>query len=358
VRELVIVIPDLYLDSGDISSPATAGGTGVLPGFEHAGRFGRGSAVEGGWRAWLTHWLGRADLANVAPAVVAATAAGVSPGGSAVDTLPPNSTVWIATPVHLIAGLTSLHLDRRSLLRLSPADLADFASSFERTFGDTELRLKAMPSGEFLLQGPATLNAITTEPARALVDRLEGSLPTGSNAAALKRLGTELEMWLHEHPFNDARRQHGELAVTSLWLWGGGRVGTLDHSRQTPAELAFGSDSYLAGLWHVHGGESRPLPEQLGDLLGNPRAPRAVLVAEVTPMLHSNPQWTIFEVLAELDRRFVSPALAALREGAVESVVLIANDRELRVRRGDRLKFWRRPQPGIAGLRAAAPQKR
>jgi hypothetical protein len=369
VRELVIVISDLYLDSDEIGGSSTAGVTGVLPGFEHAGRFGQGSAIEGGWRAWLAKWLGRADLVNVAPAVVAATGAGVSPDARAADP----STVWIATPVHLIAGLTRLHLDRRSLLRLSAAELAGLASSFQRTFGDTELRLKPMASADFLLQGPATLNGVTTEPARALVDRLEGALPTGSNAAALKRLGAELEMWLHGHPLNDARRQHGELAVTSLWLWGGGRVGSHelheltaaredvlapDRSRQAPAELAFGTDSYLAGLWHLQGGETRPLPDELGGLFGNPRVPRAVVVAEVTPLLDSNPHWTVFEALTELDRRFVSPALTALHDGAVESVVLIANDRELRVRRGDRLKFWRRPQPSIAGLRASALQKR
>lgn len=348
MRELVIVISDLYLDSGDIGSSSASGVAGVLPGFEHVGRFGQRSAIEGGWRACLARWLGRADLADVAPAVVAGYGAGVLSRGAAIEPLPQNSTAWIATPVHLIAGLTSLHLDRRSLLRLSAADLADFGSSFGRTFGEAELRLSAMPSGEFLLQGPGTLNAATTEPARVLVNDLEDSLPAGSNAAALKRLGAELEMWLHGHPLNEARRQRGELAVTSLWLWGGGRVGSLDRSRQAPSELAFGTDSYLAGLWHLHGGESRPLPDELDGLFGNPRAPRAVLVAEVTPMLHSNPHWTIFEALAELDRRFVSPALAALRQGAIESVVLIANDRELRVRRGDRLKFWRRPQPPMS----------
>jgi hypothetical protein len=31
--------------------------------------------------------------------------------------------------------------------------------------------------------------------------------------------------------------------------------------------------------------------------------------------------------------------------------VLVANDRRLLVRRGDRLKLWRRPHPGIEGLR-------
>ncbi|MGH8211125.1 MAG: hypothetical protein ACREU6_16315, partial [Steroidobacteraceae bacterium] len=69
VREIVIVISDLYLASGDVgassetdSSPG-ADVMGRLPGFEHAARFGQRSAIDGGWRAWLARWLGRHDLA-------------------------------------------------------------------------------------------------------------------------------------------------------------------------------------------------------------------------------------------------------------------------------------------------------
>jgi hypothetical protein len=80
---------------------------------------------------------------------------------------------------------------------------------------------------------------------------------------------------------------------------------------------------------------------------------RAVLVTEIAPMLQANPQWTVFEALAEIDRRFISPALTALRGGDIETVVLIVNDTELRVRRNDRLKLWRRPRLGVAGLRTS-----
>jgi hypothetical protein len=193
-------------------------------------------------------------------------------------------------------------------------------------------------------------------------------LPQGADAQVLKRFGAELEMWLHEHPVNEARRMRGELPVSTLWLWGGGASTTPadlagssspppslvsggDDSHDAESDIAFGSDAYLAGLWRLRGGESQPLPDQLSDVFSYPRAHRAILVVEVGPMLHANSHWTAFEALAELDRRFVSPALAALRQGEVEGVVLVANDRRLLVRRGDRLKLWRRPRLGIEGLR-------
>ena len=331
--------------------------------------------MKDGWRAWLARWLGRDDLGSAAPASVAAAscsapaepgpsiAAPASVAAAALSTdarasTPPDFTAWIATPVHLIAGLSTVHLDRRSLLRLPRADLESFASDFRRVFSGGEFHLEPMGSGEFLMYGRSPRCTVTTEPARALVGDLGESLPRGADAAALKRLGTELEMWLHEHPVNEARRARGEPPVSTLWLWGGGPA-TLDRStilaaveshNATP-ELAFGSDACLAGLWHLHGGESRPLPDHLTDVFGYPPAQRAALVAEVAPMLHANSHWTVLEALAELDRRYVSPALAALRRGETQSVVLIANDRQFLVRRTDRLKLWRRPRSGVEGLR-------
>ena len=345
-------------------------------------RFGQRRSIEGegGWRPWLARWLGRTDLASVAPAVIAAALADAPPQAAATPpavapsrdltgaattpsrnsaTTPPatppnrNSTAWIATPVHLIAGLTSLHLDRRSILRLPAPDLESYAQDFNRTFAGSDLFLQPLSSGDFLLHGPATLTGSTTEPARALAADLEASLPKGADAKPLKRLGSELEMWLHAIPLNEVRQRRGEVPVSTLWLWGGGScAASITHSPHTQIDLAFGTDPYVAGLMHLHGAPSRALPDQLNSILGDPQAQRAVLVIEVTPMLQSNPHWSVLEVLAELDRRFVAPALAALRQGAVESIVLIANNTELRVRRHDRLKLWRRPQSAVMGLQS------
>ena len=388
VREIVIVIADLYLAPGQTDLPPGAGGLGSLPGLEHAARFGRRRTIkgEGGWRPWLARWLGRDDLTTIAPAVIAAALDAPTRADVAVVTPPaaaaicdsavtppaaaptrdstitppappptPDGTAWIATPVHLIAGLTSLHLDRRSILRLPPTDCESFANDFNRTFAGSDLLLKPLPSGDFLLQGPATLTGSTTEPARALVADLEASLPKGADAKPLKRLGAELEMWLHATPLNETRQRRGELPVSTLWLWGGGpnaaAAMNAAHSPHAHTNLAFGTDPYLVGLTHLLGIPSRALPDQLNSILGDdPRAQRAVLVAEITPMLQSNPRWTLFEALAELDRLFVSPAIAALGAGTVESVVLIANDVEVSVGRRDRLKLWRRRQSTLLGL--------
>jgi hypothetical protein len=39
-----------------------------------------------------------------------------------------------------------------------------------------------------------------------------------------QRILTEIQMALYAHPLNQAREARGELLVSSLWLWGGGRA--------------------------------------------------------------------------------------------------------------------------------------
>ena len=289
-----------------------------------------------------------------------------TPGASAPAPGAP-STLWLATPVHLIAGLTSLHLDRRSLLQLSAAELEGFAADFNQTFGGDDpaaaLRLRPLlPSGQFLLQAPANLKATTTEPALALVTDLEASLPKGPQAAPFKRLGAELEIWLHSHPLNEARRRRGELPVSTLWLWGGGPAPTPAHgasgpgarqdsaSRPEPATVVFGNDAYLVGLSGVSGVDVRALPAELAQVIAHTQAQRALVVTELTPLLHAQPHWTVFDAVADLDHRYMAPALTALTDGRLQGVSFIANNVELRVERGDRLKFWRRRRPGLTGF--------
>ena len=347
MTEFVIVIPDLYLPPSSGEAAGSVHAASALTGLERIARFGRRRALEadGGWRPWLARALGRNDLADVPPAVIVAArlareVATEVPATVRQHTAP---TAWFATPLHLIAGLTSLHLDRRSLLRLSEAEAEAFAADFNQTFGDPDhaasLRLHPLHSGEFLLEAPASFEATTTEPACALVAGLEASLPQGPRATAFKRLGAELEMWLHTHSLNEARRRRGELPVSTLWLWGGGPASTqLGENSAAPRPAVFGHDPYLTGLTSL----SRATAPGQPDLL--------VTEAEVTSLLHANPQWTVLDAVADIDRRIIAPTLDALNDQRYQAVTLIANNVEMRMNRSDRLKFWRPRRPGLSGL--------
>jgi len=369
VREIVVIISDLFLDADDVDSAAKSGR--VLPGLEQLARFGHASAAHEGWRAWLARRLGRDDLATVAPAAVAAATSrdtsrasdstasrdtnDASDSIGARDASAPGGSVWFATPVHLIASLTSLHLDYRGLLRLPPDALRRLAQDFARVFGDSGFHLEPTSSHLFLLRSRDAIAARTTEPARALAGELRGSLPVGADAGVLKRLNGELEMWLHSHPINDERTRRGELPLSTLWLWGGGPA-LVSRDSLASSDVIFASDPYVVGLCHLTGASCRAMPERLPDLSGFPAVQKIAVVAELTPSLQANPAWTMFEALADLDQRYLIPALSELRRGTLDSVTLVANDTQLRIERRDPLKFWRRPKSGIAALLPVSPR--
>src|SRR2546423_996126 len=215
VREIVIVIADLYLPQG------AAAVAGAAPGIERALRFGERAALEHGWREWLAHELGRADLAGAAPACVAA--AELAPAGPPAGA---SGTLWIATPLHLSAGAARAVLDHRGVLRLPPAELAALAAAFQDTFGPSGFTLMPLSSGGFLLRTVGIAAVATTEPARCAGGDLAAALPSGPAAAPLRRLLVEIEMWLHGQALNEARRRRGEPPGMTLWPWGApGRAG-------------------------------------------------------------------------------------------------------------------------------------
>jgi hypothetical protein len=341
VQELVIIIADVYLPPAAAAAPEPGVELAHLPGIESAGRFGARAALED-WRAWLARRLGRPDLAGVAYARVAAAAA-TADAGAAGDTL------WLATPVHLSAGLTRVHLNQRGLLRLRGEEQSVLAGEFRRTFGGEGLVLLPLGSGEFLLRTPGLAAHPAGEPARSAGSAISAPLPHSAAATPLRRLLAEIEMWLHGLPLNEARRRAGELPVTALWLWGAVGADLPPVGALAVAFAAFGTDAWLAGLAQLCGRTLAAPPADFGAVL-HTDALIGVVVAEVRGVLERQVSMGVAEALSVVDSGIVLPALAALRSGAVARTTLVLNDRCATMTRGSRLRLWRRRRAGLAGF--------
>ena len=350
MRELVIVISDLHLPS-DLEplehGVPWAAHCGAWPGIEHVARFAPSAALSGGWRGWVARWLDLQEYADYPAASVAAATAEVS-GGTAC---------WLATPLHLIEGLTRVHVDWGSVLRLSSEERERLAAGFKETFRGSGFDLTGLESGEFLLTAPPLRQVRTVEPARLLQLPMADALASGEGAGALRRLGTEIEMWLHAHPLNEARARQGEPPLSQLWIWGGGEAAAGAGGGAPPGAAAgqghgavvYGSDPYLAGLACLGGLGCAPLPP------AQPLAPagleaRALMALEVSAALRREPGWDLAEALAALDRSWIAAGLEALRSGTVARLTLLANDRLWRLARADRLRRWRRRRGGLGAL--------
>jgi hypothetical protein len=344
VRELVIVIADLYLtDAPDAAAPEVAAAFDAVPGIEAVTRFGTRTPLTRGWRDWLASSLGHPELSGAALACTAAAVLPVPP--------PPVLTSWIATPLSLHAGAASVHLDHRGILRLARAEQDALAADFARTFGSSGHALLPLPSGAFMLCTSAIGPRAMREPARWAGSELAASLPDGSAAAPLRRLMAETEMWLHGQPVNTSRAQRGQMPVTTLWPWGAeGRIVHPAPGSLRVEASAFGRDPWLEGLWHLGGSACRALPADTAGLLAGADTARIVVVTEGGSELQQAVEGTVASAVATLDERFVSPALRALRRGELARVTLILNDVRFAVARNSLRRLWRHTRRGLEGF--------
>jgi hypothetical protein len=130
-----------------------------------------------------------------------------------------DAATWLATTRALVRAPGPRTPRRaRGLLRLDADEAAAFCAEFAMQFAPHS---NCTRPGErnFLLTGLEPRFARTVDPARLLGADIGGALPDGGAAPSLRRLGAEIEMWLHASALNVARerrRQAADLDVVAL----------------------------------------------------------------------------------------------------------------------------------------------
>jgi hypothetical protein len=229
------------------------------------------------------------------------------------------AAVLIASPVHCEAGMVSVRMSADGLISLDPSEASRLAQEFNRDFTDGAQRLVAAPSGRLFCVLASPLTASTHDPLAVCGRDIGPLLPDGPDGARLRRLMSEIEMWLFEHPTNRARVARGVAPLTGLWLWGGGSpLATLPQL----AGWTAGRDA-LFGAW-----PATPV---------FPHAARpGVIVLDAAPGSASWPG---------LQDAWLVPALAALRSGRIRQLELGIAEQSLALRAGWSLRLWRRARP-------------
>jgi hypothetical protein len=210
-------------------------GLARLPRVERLLARARARPASADWRRWA---LAAAGL-EAAPGDLPA---GAWLAGRAAA--PDAATCLVATPVTLRAGLRDVRL--AALPAAAPARLAALALRFNADFGGTPATLE-VADGTLLLRHAAPLAVETHDPEPLQGADIGAALPGGADGARLRRLMTELQMWLHDSPADDG--------INGLWLWGAGRVPLAGVARW-PAALP--DDPLLAAARRAHPGATDP----------------------------------------------------------------------------------------------------
>ena len=330
MRELVLVLPDLFLRGAAPTSSAGASLTAL--------RFAAPRLMRGGWRGTVARGVGRDDLTLIDEASVIDAALRLDELHDD-DGDHENHVVdaWIATPVHLMAGLKTVHFPANGVLRLSKDEANELAAAFATTFGAEGLALCPAGAAGFVLRGLEAAGALTVEPARLIGESLETHLPSGAGSAELRALASEIEMWLHALPLNRRREVRGDPGISSLWLWGGGQP---PRDRLSPTRGAsrwsriVTDDVWARALGRLSSVPVSPLTKSIDDIIGDASidsGDESLLV--IAPMSGVDAEY--------FDQAWIAPAARALREGRLGRFTVAANDRWTSVDSGDRYRIWR-----------------
>ncbi len=332
MSRLILVLRDLY--PARLSDAARAA-LPRLPQLEQWIARGDFEAITGDWRHYLQRQMNSSWARAAPPASIAA---------AAVSGVPQDQPVWLATPVHLVAGLDTVRLHPDGLLEFSPEEQQRLVQDFAQVFAGSGWSLHGTGHREMLLSGGSRVDSGTArgqDPALWLgADPREG-LPSGPGANPLSRLGAEIEMWLHEHPVNRARVARASLNVTGLWIWGGGepRIAGPEGAlpRPSPGAVAWAHDLFVDGLAPLTGRRLESLPQCWPASPGGKRPPEAdrLVVCE----LRTEPGEHTLQIL---ERNWISPALREWRDGTWHSATLLMGSCAVTLSRGAFRWTWRR----------------
>lgn len=317
MSRLVLVISDLYpVRQSALHLPRLAC-------LEQWLARGRTTRLTAGWQQWVLDEFYEGRYATTPWATVAAAAAMPVVRGQP----------WLATPVHLVVGIDTLRVHPAGLLNLDASEQQTLAADFARVFHGSGWSLHATGRRDMLIASDRVLCARGFDPGRWLgADPTHGMI-VGADAAALRRLASELEMWLHEHPVNRVRVSRGLLTISGLWLWGGSAPSAPAAAPLVMPALpgmsgssvqVFGADLFLEGLCRMAGAGSQVLPPSWPDRPGSDGDTLVHCALGAAPDEAS---------LQRLERDIIAPLTRQLYRGAADSLTLLVGERAVTLRR-------------------------
>jgi hypothetical protein len=140
-----------------------------------------------------------------------------------VDIHPGAATgIGLMTPTHWAVGTDQITLLDPDLLQLGEAESRELLAAVQPLFTSEGWTLHWGAATRWYAQHPSLARLRTASLDRVIGRNVDRWMPQDLDARLLRRLQSEVQMLLYQHPVNEAREARGALAVNSFWLSGCG----------------------------------------------------------------------------------------------------------------------------------------
>ncbi len=251
---------------------------------------------------------------------------------------------FCADPIHLQADIQQVLLLDASQLRIRIEEAQVLTDLFNHHFAAQGLFLAAdaVDCWHLRLTGPEVLCNKTLRQVRG--GDVSPHFPSGERARYWRGILNETQMLYHDAEPNRRRLANGELAINSLWLFGGGGLPQIEKATWSGV---WGDDPLIAGLSRLAAIESQPRPKGLESLLGmNLSGIHLVCLDDlaIASSYDDFPEWE--REMQELQREWFEPLTTYLRAGDIRECALYDCAGQIFKFSGrDRWRFWRKSFP-------------
>jgi hypothetical protein len=209
---------------------------------------------------------------------------------------------WLrADPVTMQADMTRVFMTGFGTRDLDDKERSELAVRLQILLRQEGLYRDAAHPDRWYLALPEPVSFEFTPLEQALGVDIAEVFPAHPEALAWRRLMNEVQMALHAHPVNEARRGHGRPEINSLWFWGAGQMP--DRPGRAVFEQVYSACAVTMGISRLSGVE----PQTIGT--------EYITLSGASTLVDWPPE--ICDPAAELARidRLVDEMLAPVRKG-------------------------------------------
>ncbi|MFM7025986.1 MAG: hypothetical protein ACKOWC_08025 [Limnohabitans sp.] len=140
---------------------------------------------------------------------------------AALESDTPGSQAWI-TPCHWQVGMDQVVMRAPEELQLQDDESQQLLQAMQAYMAEDGLQVRWHSALRWHAQGELLEGLATASLARVSGANIRPWITDGSLPAPLRRLQSEMQMLLYQHPVNDARMARGLPIVNAFWLHGAG----------------------------------------------------------------------------------------------------------------------------------------
>ncbi len=230
-----------------------------------------------------------------------------------------NQGYWLrADPVHLRIEQNHIMLADSFMFQITPEEALQFSSAINQILIHDNVSILPLHPYHWYIHLSNAPELYTKTLNAATCNNINHLMPTGKDSTQWHKITNEIQMLLHGHPLNQNRETRDQLAINSVWFWGGG---VMPQSVSTSYTTVWSNNHLAQALTRLCDAKHNARPDNAESWLQQAHSGNHLIVLD--DLLNSekyNDAYRWRENLKKLEQHWFVPLYAALKSNQINSI--------------------------------------